>query len=628
MPTGSFQFLSFRRRRRVLPLVGLLTFALLVGSGCDSNDPGGGNGQLTVWNVVQQLSSLTDTNKFRTLVADVGLDEDLKNKEAQFTVFVTNEDGLDPYNVDSLRAAQREGVSNHLRQILQHHIVKGEALAPEDIPTDGEATLTSEYGDEISLQRSGQGEPRTVTVEGARAVMTRQDADNGVVYVIDDLILTNRSMFDRMFFTDDLDNFHEAIKLAGRESVFQDASTEWTVFVPDDVDELNLSRRFSTSELSDILRYHAVEGIIDSTALADRLIENNDATTQTSVQGEELRFQREPPATRFVSHSLFVNEKALGMDALNQRANNGMIHLIEPQQGSGTLIPPSFPSVADLLADQSELSTFTQDVTDTGFLDTLGVETNPQGFTVFATANEAFEDYDTNFLRADSERLRDVLEYHVVPEEAIPRGQLHPPTDNRSEQILTTFQGESLFVQRTADGTIHVGRGTVSSSTDLSGSNGVVHVVDDLLLGSRPRGEQLNLADLTESFYEELDNAGLVDAANDLDNQWTTFAPNNAAIENADLSGYSAEERAQIVQYHTIERVDDVGLIREAIANSGGSISFTTRQGEDITLSEEGNDIVINGGEATIDLENADWRSVNGVLHVIDGVLIPDSVQN
>ena len=106
-------------------------------------------------------------------------------------------------------------------------------------------------------------------------------------------------------------------------------------------------------------------------------------------------------------------------------------------------------------------------------------------FTVFAPTNDAFAavpEADLDALLDDPEALANVLTYHVIPARILAK-DLQP-----GAQTVTTVQGEDLTVTVEDDGTATItdANGNVANitATDLKARNGVVHVIDGVLLPS------------------------------------------------------------------------------------------------------------------------------------------------
>jgi uncharacterized surface protein with fasciclin (FAS1) repeats len=121
-----------------------------------------------------------------------------------------------------------------------------------------------------------------------------------------------------------------------------------------------------------------------------------------------------------------------------------------------------------------DLSTLVAAVTAADLVETLQGE-GP--FTVFAPTNEAFADIqstvDTLLEPENKDDLTNVLTYHVVP-------GTYNAADLTDGQELTTVQGEKLTVSIDGD-TVKVGDATVTQA-DVATSNGVVHVIDTVLV--------------------------------------------------------------------------------------------------------------------------------------------------
>ncbi|WP_235974175.1 fasciclin domain-containing protein [Luteimonas deserti] len=124
--------------------------------------------------------------------------------------------------------------------------------------------------------------------------------------------------------------------------------------------------------------------------------------------------------------------------------------------------------------------------------------------------------------------------------------------------------------------------------------------------------------------------AGLVDTLKG-SGPFTVFAPTNAAFEKLPagavdglLEPAAKDQLTGVLTYHVVAgRVDAAELTRQ-IEAGGGSATLTTVQGGTLTAMVDGGNVVITdaqGGSATV--TTADLRQTNGVIHVIDTVLMP-----
>jgi len=143
---------------------------------------------------------------------------------------------------------------------------------------------------------------------------------------------------------------------------------------------------------------------------------------------------------------------------------------------AATATPETADDIVAVAQDTPDLSTLVAAVTAADLGPTLQGE-GP--FTVFAPTNDAFASIqstvDTLLKPENKGELADVLTYHVVPGATM-------AADLTDGQMLTTVQGKKLEVAVDGD-TVTVGGATVSQP-DVAASNGVVHVVDTVLVPS------------------------------------------------------------------------------------------------------------------------------------------------
>ncbi|MBW3603692.1 MAG: fasciclin domain-containing protein [Actinobacteria bacterium] len=123
------------------------------------------------------------------------------------------------------------------------------------------------------------------------------------------------------------------------------------------------------------------------------------------------------------------------------------------------------------------------------------------------------------------------------------------------------------------------------------------------------------------TLVQAVDAAGLVDTLNS-DGPFTIFAPANCAFEEIPEEDLNAllEDTDQLTTVLTYHVVQGEALSADELA---GMDSVTTVQGDDVMLAAEGDTLTLNDGTASV--VAADVQVGNGVVHVIDGVLMPGS---
>ncbi len=126
--------------------------------------------------------------------------------------------------------------------------------------------------------------------------------------------------------------------------------------------------------------------------------------------------------------------------------------------------------------------------------------------------------------------------------------------------------------------------------------------------------------------------AGLVDTLNG-PGPFTVFAPTNAAfaklpagtVDNL-LKPAARDQLTAVLTYHVVPgKLNAADLMRMAGA-SGGMATLTTVQGQQLTVRASGGKVMVrdaNGGTANVTI--ADVNQSNGVIHVVDSVLLPSS---
>ncbi|SMD42647.1 Uncaracterized surface protein containing fasciclin (FAS1) repeats [Aquiflexum balticum DSM 16537] len=132
-------------------------------------------------------------------------------------------------------------------------------------------------------------------------------------------------------------------------------------------------------------------------------------------------------------------------------------------------------TVVDIAVGSPDHTTLVAAVTAAGLVETLS-GTGP--FTVFAPTNAAFaalpDGTVANLLKPESkDQLTSVLTYHVVSGNVM-------AADLSDGQVVKTLNGQDLTVS-IKDGKVMINGATVTAA-DLAGSNGVIHVVDAVLL--------------------------------------------------------------------------------------------------------------------------------------------------
>ena len=266
----------------------------------------------------------------------------------------------------------------------------------------------------------------------------------------------------------------------------------------------------------------------------------------------------------------------------------------------------------------------------TAALETAGLTEALQGegpFTVFAPTDAAFE----NLLSALSisaedllaqPQLADVLLYHVV-------AGLVMSGDLQNGMTAETLGGQMITVDLSEGVKINT---SAVITADIKASNGVIHVIDTVLIpetfqlasATAPLPSIVDIAVSNPDFsilVAALAKAELVEALQ-AEGPFTVFAPTNAAFEAllGEL-GITAEELlgqpqlADVLLYHVVS-----GAVLSTDLQNG--MTAETLGGQTITVDLT-DGVKINSSAVEI----ADIQASNGVIHVIDSVLIPETFE-
>ncbi len=124
--------------------------------------------------------------------------------------------------------------------------------------------------------------------------------------------------------------------------------------------------------------------------------------------------------------------------------------------------------------------------------------------------------------------------------------------------------------------------------------------------------------------------AGLVDTLKGA-GPFTVFAPTNAAFDalpagtvDTLLKPEMKADLTKVLTYHVVAGKVDAAALSELIAAGGGTATVTTVQGEALTAKAAGNGITLTDAKGNVaNVTTADVYQSNGVIHVVDKVLMP-----
>ncbi|RIH63338.1 fasciclin domain-containing protein [Mariniphaga sediminis] len=270
-------------------------------------------------------------------------------------------------------------------------------------------------------------------------------------------------------------------------------------------------------------------------------------------------------------------------------------------------------NIVEVAADAGNFSTLIAAAQKAGLAEFLSTENN---LTVFAPTDAAFAALlsDLGLSSLDDIPVADltqILSYHVIGAKV-----MSADLSTGYVSTLASFDNSPVSMYVTVENTVSINGNISVTTADVEAENGVIHVVDKVILPPTV----VNIALANENFttlVQAVVKAGLVDALS-ADGPFTVFAPTNAAFDalfaQLGISGIddlTAEQLIPILTYHVV---------------SGNVVSTELSSGEVETLNGKNLSVDLSAGVKINESEvvAADIQGSNGVIHVIDQVLLPE----
>ncbi|MFL2962412.1 MAG: fasciclin domain-containing protein [Candidatus Poseidoniaceae archaeon] len=578
-----------------------------------------------------------------------------------FTVFAPTDQAFSDAGID-LTDFNTPELNATLSDILLYHVISGASVMSADV-TDGQ-TVGMMNGDDASITVADG----TVMINDATVVSPDVVASNGVIHVIDKVLMPPVELVDIPTVADGT-GIHTALVAALSQanlvSTLQ-GDGPFTVFAPTDdafaaagIDLTAFDTDEENATLVDILLYHVYSGAVNAADVTDGL-------TVTMVNGDEASFS-------VADGTVMVGDATVTLaDVL---ASNGVIHVIDKVLMPPTDVEPDIPTVASGTGVHTSLVAA---VVQAGLLETLQSE-GP--FTVFAPTDDAFSAAGIDLTEFESEEglatLADILLYHVASGAVT--------SDMLSDGMTVTMVNQDDVAFTVNSDGVMVNDATVSLA-DVSASNGVIHVIDKVLMPPADaegdicynlnthtivagatqaecdaymylvdyemngqmitgcyNGVTHQVSQVTQEVCESymwtaavdiattasattihnslvaaLAQAELVATLSGADN-YTVFAPTDAAFAAAgiDLSdpALTQDALANILLYHVVP-----GTIMSSDL-SVGMTTVTAANGDSLMVHVTDSGVMVGEEMAMVTL--ADVPASNGVIHVIDKVIMP-----
>uniref|UniRef100_A0A3B5QYI9 Periostin n=1 Tax=Xiphophorus maculatus TaxID=8083 RepID=A0A3B5QYI9_XIPMA len=240
-------------------------------------------------------------------------------------------------------------------------------------------------------------------------------------------------------------------------------------------------------------------------------------------------------------------------------------------------------------------------------------------FTVFAPSNEAWDELNPTARAALEDNVNielfNALHYHMVNHRLMTKDMKNGMT------VTSMYNDQGILINHYPNGVVTVNCARIIHGNQMA-TNGVVHVIDRVI--SSVTGtikDYLESEEQLSSFNNAVFIAGIMDKLGQ-PGQFTLFAPTNEAFDKL-TPGFmeSIFENEPVIKalvtYHMLNSVQ----CAEAIM--AGSV-YETEEGSTIEIGCDGDSLTVNGIKMVL---KKDIVASNGVIHLIDEVLIPDSAK-
>jgi transforming growth factor-beta-induced protein len=529
-------------------------------------------------------------SRFKTLVAAVKAADlvDTLSGTGPFTVFAPTDQAFAKLPKGTLDTLLKPENKDQLKTILLYHVTSGTLMAADVV---GKSFIDMASGQPALIQVNG----KQVKINNANITATDVKASNGVIHVIDAVILPPKDLVDTASADPRFKTLVAAVSAAGLVDTLK-GKGPFTVFGPTDRAFAKLPKGTldtllkpeNQSQLKDILLYHVVPGNLPAAEVVKKSLFTtaSGGTVLVEVKGSK------------------VTVNGINIVSTNILASNGIIHVLD-----AVVIPPK--DIVDIASASPSLKTLVAAVKAAGLVDTLK---GKGPFTVFAPTDQAFAKLPKGTLEfllkpENKEQLTNILLYHVTSAELT-------AADVAKMNLIDTAMGQPVKVE--LKGNRVMINNAMVTITNIKASNGVIHVIDTVLLPPKDIVDTAVSDPRLKTLVAAVQAAGLVDALKGK-GPFTVFAPTDQAFAKLPKGTLESllkpENQAQlkdILMYHVIkDRVMSFDVVKLTSAD--------TLLGKPLAIKVEKSKVMINGVTVIV----TDILTSNGVIHIIDQVLLP-----
>ena len=578
------------------------------GSGTENHKPA--PAPQSIVDVASADGRLTD---FILALETTGLDTTLSDMDSKFTVFAPTDDAFALLGQDVIDLLFTFGIDT-LSDILTYHVISGEVDSSAAISSAG-SLVEMVNGDSVGLSLDGEN----LLVNTATVILVDVAADNGVIHVIDAVLTPpavkgtpTMNIVDTAVAAGDFGTLVTALQAAGLDATLADETQSFTVFAPTDaafamIDPETLNLLIAdTDALSSVLLQHVVSGEVNSVTAYTL---NGSSATTASGAAIPVAINTELDTLTFGGATVQTTDIY---------TTNGIIHVIDTVVIADVELPTPPASIVDVAVSNGSFTTLVAALQATG-LDTV-LDDQESTFTVFAPTDAAFAllGQDTiDELLADPDTLKDILLYHVISGAEILQDAAITVAQSESNKVDMANERQTALTL--AGSTLYINKSAVSLA-DVMADNGVIHVVDQVILPPPAVTDStqtiVDIALAEENFstlVAALTAADLVTTLSDETATFTVFAPTNAAFDKiadtalADLLA-DTDALTDVLLKHVISgaTIDSVS----AYAANGGVVTSIGNDSLGVSLVDFTK--TTNGDSDEVAYDSASQRLVGG----------------
>ncbi len=395
-----------------------------------------------------------------------------------------------------------------------------------------------------------------------------------------------------------------ALKRAGLDDELANPASDFTVFAPTNAAFAALLSELKVASLNDIpvetltkvLLYHVKSGKATASQIATGYYSS---LASGPADGSYLSMYIDMASTKINGRSKITQPDVM--------ADNGVIHVIDK-----VLLPMS---IADHAVANANFSLLVAALSKAQLVTAL--QDDKKTYTVFAPTNDAFaallKSLGVGLGDLSASTLTPILLYHVVngyvPSSAVTAGYV---------STLSPAFGKFASLQISTTGGVKLNNTVNVVATDVVGTNGIIHVIDKVLLPPTV----VEIAQQNSTFSTlvlaviKADLAGTLSGAG----PFTVFAPTNdafsALFKTLGVSGIDAlskEALTPILLAHVVS-----GNVQSGSLTSGSVPTLNAKKALNVVVGNSG--VTIDG---SVNVIKADVQGQNGVVHVINRVIVP-----